>query len=84
MVSAVMKTSLGSLKERVQAPGSVTDPEDLKDVDPSHRHVSYDVMQYTNYIIICVEASSKKVEAKKLRLVFCEEKAAWTPTLIWR
>ena len=78
MVSAVMKTSLGSLKERVQAPGSVTDPEDLKDVDPSHRHVSYDVMQYTNYIIIfiCVEASSKKVEAKKLRLVFCEEKAA--------
>ena len=68
-----MKTSLGSLKERVQAPGSVTDPEDLKDVDPSHRHVFYDVMQYTNYVIIFVAARSK-LEAKKLRLVFVKRR----------
>jgi len=44
MVSAVMKMSLGDLKGRVQAPGSVTDPENLNDVDPSRRHVLYDVM----------------------------------------
>ena len=35
---------VGDLKGRVQAPGSVTDPENLNDVDPSRRHVLYDVM----------------------------------------
>ena len=70
MVSAVMKTSLGDLKGRVQAPGSVTDPENLNNVDPSRRHVLYDVM-YQLHHYLCWR---RKHEAKKLRVVFVKRR----------